>query len=365
MTFHCSALNSNIRIDVHSGQPTYKPCCDIKQFNEYTDLESYLSSNELASLKTSTTFPVNCKSCELQESQNQTSLRLQFENRFKNANGINQIEIMPNDTCNLKCFMCGPTNSSSLAQEYVSLGWLNSYRSTDISDNVISLINKLDSLETIGIIGGEFFLAKSNIAIMEAALENNIEEFRVVTNCTILLEKHLELLSKFKKLELQISLDGYADNYEFMRYPAKWENINDNIKRIIAAVGRDKIKFQSVVQPLNIQHITGLLQITNRYVVPHRLKNLVLPSWLSWSILDNNEKQLLSNLEFSKLPLNQIDQLNDIIISMNSVEFNQINRQIFIEKMSSLLRHRQIDVNIISNQFGLLTNLSDQIIGEI
>ena len=91
----------------------------------------------------------------------------------------------------------------------------------------------------------------------------------------------------------------------------------------------------------------------------------MFPSWLSWSILNNYEKELLSNLNFNKLPSNQKQQLQSIVATMNSIEFNQFDRQMFIEKMIKLLRHRQIDVKVITEHFGLLVDLSDQIVGNI
>ena len=186
-----------------------------------------------------------------------------------------------------------------------------------------------------------------------------------MTNCTIILDKHLELLPKFKKLEIQISLDGVGSSYEFMRHPSQWETVNANIKKMISAVGHQSINFQSVIQPLNLQNINETLELTNRYIIPHRLKNLVFPAWLSWSILNDYEKELLSNLNFDKLPSNQKQQLQSIVATMNSNEFNQSDRQMFIEKMIKLLRHRQIDVKVITEHFGLLVDLSDQIVGNI
>jgi hypothetical protein len=366
VTVFCPAFSNNIRIEIENNQSIYKPCCDIKKFNNYTDLDSYLNSEELDNLKKSTTFYEGCKSCELQEAHGQISLRNHFQKKFPvNIEGIQQFEIMPNDTCNLKCFMCGPAYSSALAKEYQSLGWIENFKSTDQSDRVIKLIKSLSSLKSISIIGGEFFLAKSNVDIIKTALDCGIEEFRAVTNCTIILDQHLELLSNFKKLEIQISLDGVSSSYEFMRYPSQWETVNANIKKMISVVGRRSINFQSVVQPLNLQHIVKTLEFTNRYIIPHRLKNLVFPTWLSWSILNNYEKELLSNLNDGKLPSNQKQQLQSIIVTMNSIELNQIDRQMFVEKMTTLLRHRQIDAKFITEHFGLLTDLRDQIIGGI
>jgi hypothetical protein len=366
MTVFCPAFSNNIRIEIENGQSIYKPCCEIKKFNNYTDLDSYLNSEDLNNLKKSTTFYEGCKSCEHQEAHGQISLRNHFQKKFPTfSEGIQQFEIMPNNTCNLKCFMCGPAYSSALAKEYQSLGWINDFKSTDQSDKVIELIKSVSSLKSISIIGGEFFLAKSNIEIVKTALDCGIEEFRAVTNCTIILDQHLELLSKFKKLEIQISLDGVGSSYEFMRYPSQWETVNANIKKMILVVGRQSINFQSVIQPLNLQHIVETLELTNRYIVPHRLKNLGFPSWLSWSILNNREKELLSNLSFEKLPSNQKQQLQSIIATMNSIKLNQIDRQMFVGKMTTLLRHRQIDAKVITEHFGVLTDLKDQIIGGI
>ena len=53
------------------------------------------------------------------------------------------------------------------------------------------------------------------------------------TNTTYLPGAILEKLRKFKKIHMNLSIDSVGDVYEYIRFPAKWEKINNNIKSTI------------------------------------------------------------------------------------------------------------------------------------
>lgn len=360
MTF-CKAMTNNIRLDVDDQQMIYKPCCDIKNFPKYININDYLNSSYLANLVNADSFPANCSSCLLQEQQGQVSLRKHFDNKFNNTLSIEQLEIMPNNTCNLKCFMCGPAYSSSFAQEYSALGWIQPFKHSDISEDAIDLINNLDNLKSISIIGGEFFLAKKNIDIMKAALVKGIKDFRAVTNCTIIHDEQLELLKQFESLSLQISLDGVKDSYELMRYPSKWETIEANVKRVIKVIPRANINFQSVIQPLNVLNIDQMLQFTNPLIIPHRLKNLVDPNWLSWAILMDHEKEMVINYlkSIRSLPNKQLIEISKFIETIDQFEYNPKLRKEFVYRMKQILNIRKLDYKIIDKHFLLKDLMND------
>jgi len=341
------------------------PCCVYKTNNIYPTLEEYHSSLELQNLKKATEWPAGCISCKQQEEQNQTSLRnyanIMWPDTTKDYG--TRFELFPSNVCNLKCFMCGPNSSTALAQERYAIEKIgfDSIKEFNIAEDCIDILKSADNIESISVIGGEFFLTKGNLKIMDFVIEKNIP-FRVVTNSTVILSSHIEKLKKISKLELQISADGIGSSYEFMRYPAKWHTFESNVKVLLKELRPSRTNFNYVVQTLNIQNLVPTLEYLNRYKIKTRITNLVGPSWLSWFILNEQEKH--SIVELLTQQINQyvitntqkkfVAELGQTIIS---TQYNTLLRNEFVTKMKQIVKHRKLSSDVIQQQFGILTEL--------
>lgn len=367
----CQAPFKNIRIHVVSNQTvTYRPCCNYLHYNtQHKNVNDYLLSSELQQLKTSMfgqSLPEHCKICVAEESAGQTSLRESMNrSRIPFGQGIGQIELFPSNVCNLRCFMCNPVSSSSLAAEYKAVGWLNSYNEIDTVDQTLDDIMHLPDLHTVSFIGGEFFLAKRATEILSAVRQRKLS-VRLVTNATVILEQHLEQLSNITDLELQISLDAVEAAYEFMRYPAAWNQVDQNIQCIKQRLPQARVNFNFVAQPLNILHLVPAYLYANQVRVPLRTNNLIGPLWLSWAILTMEEKSSITSLIHGQMnkPLasTQKTQLTSLINTMQSSEFSSSLRDEFVFKMQTLLAHRKIADHKIRDHFVLLPSLADAIL---
>jgi sulfatase maturation enzyme AslB (radical SAM superfamily) len=366
---YCVQPFINVRID--SG-PDFKPCCHYKQSIPAKALNEYLESPQLKELQTqllsNNPLPVGCQVCRIQENKGQISFRQRYNEFFESTTtaDITHIEVLVNNTCNLKCFMCDPAYSTALGKERQSLGWISSYPVTNHSNEVAVAIKQLPNLKTVSFIGGEFFFAKDTIPLLEMAIEHDLK-INIATNATVLLPTHIELLKKAKAIDIQVSLDGIGESYDFMRYPATWEVVRRNILTLKRILPGQTVHVHAIAQPLNIQYIAPLMSWCNENMIKIRVINLQAPSWLEWRILKEDEKKILSDLLDQhcanyRLTLQQKETLLQFRPTLAMIQYNEDYRNEFINKMSSIMRHRNIEHSTILNHFGVLLALAQELI---
>lgn len=367
---YCCQPFSNIRLDSNGTGPQFKPCCHYKDEVAST-IDTYLVSDKIRSLKetllTDSSLPDACIVCRSQERKNQISWRQKYNEIFKSSTDteITRFEIFINNTCNLKCFMCSPTYSTALGSEWKQLGWVNDYQSQDYFDQAIDAIKKIHTLNFVSFIGGEFFLSKNVFEILELLVDKKIS-VGMSTNATTLSNRHLDLLSQLPSVDIQISLDGIQDSYNFMRYPGDWNQVQSNINQLKTALPGQKLHANTVVQPLNFQYISALAEWCNQNLLSINLTNLQMPAWLEWRILTPNEKSLLishvrQELKNKKLTTSQKQTIENFCLTILDISFDDVYRKEFIDKMSQIVKLRNLSQDQINKHFGCLTDLADKV----
>ena len=158
--------------------------------------------------------------------------------------------------CNLKCRICSPVSSSKWAQELLDLyGMDHVPRNNDVIQNMSAeesrallvnwpyrdpkftqtLFSWLPLMSRMEFLGGEPFLNKKQFEIVKKSVEigaakNQILQF--VTNGTTYPEEAIQNdWPHFKSVQVNISVDGLEDHFEYQRFGAKWEEAMFNIDR--------------------------------------------------------------------------------------------------------------------------------------
>ena len=148
---------------------------------------------------------------------------------FVNFIGLKTLWFNTGTLCNLTCKGCyiesSPTNDKLL---YLSLKDVEHYI------NKILINNK--SCKTIGFTGGEPFMNKDIIEILELCLEKGFDVL-VLTNAMQPMQNkinNLKKLSKFKKLKLRVSLDHFfMSEHEKIRGKNTWNKALRGIELLI------------------------------------------------------------------------------------------------------------------------------------
>jgi organic radical activating enzyme len=347
--FHCLAIEHNIKLEcTPQGKLKILPCCVYQTQQVYSSLDEYNASSEIQQLRSATDWPAGCKGCQQQESLGHTSHRNHAEHALKAVTG-RRYEIMPSNVCNLRCVMCDSKYSTALAHERFTVGLdaINISHEVSAGQQQLEILEQDHDIESISLIGGEFFLSKKNLEFLDFVIARKIP-LRVVTNATVLLNTHIEKLKKITELELQISIDGVGPGYEFMRYPAEWSVFDTNVKQLIANLPSAKINFHMVVQALNLQQLIPVMHYANQHRRPLRITTLVVPEYLTLSILQTHEQQDLidlmhEQLQQYRLARVQVQVVNEYIDMLVKITHSSRLRQKFLDQTTAIYSRRTFD----------------------
>jgi sulfatase maturation enzyme AslB (radical SAM superfamily) len=238
-------------------------------------LESIWNSRYLRSVRKQmlkNEWPEDCWYCEGQEAQNLESQRLsvnklwmnedvkkRVEHSKKNDGHVAQppssLEPRPGTLCNLKCVMCWSMSSSKLYSErkayleteggssFLKSSW--AYEVAEVEQSDLSWPESeqygktfeecAPHLKRIYFTGGEPLLIKNNFSKLEYLIDRGYTDVLVslTTNLTIWNKKYLDILSKFQKVELTVSIDAYGDTNSYVRSLSEWEKVEQNFNRYL------------------------------------------------------------------------------------------------------------------------------------
>ena len=85
-------------------------------------------------------------------------------------------------------------------------------------------------------------------------------ELIFTTNGTIY--KNIDVLKKFKKVTINISVDGICEQFEYLRYPAKWSKVYKNIQKFFKEEDFN-LTFVLTVSSINIYYIDRTIKFLN------------------------------------------------------------------------------------------------------
>ena len=186
------------------------------------------------------------------------------------------LDLRLGNTCNLQCVMCRPIDSSKWVKHAIILkqelqtgakwDWKHKVEnySTDNFEwykNPEFLKDFYESAADMKHIifgGGEPLYIKEHKEILKQLVElghSSHIELRYHTNGTIYDKEVVELWTKFKFVDVMISLDGAKEINDYIRYPADWDTIERNLHLYDNTSDNISIKLLCTVQALNIYYL--------------------------------------------------------------------------------------------------------------
>jgi len=200
------------------------------------------------------------------------------------------LDLRLGNLCNLKCRMCNPWNSSQIVKEHVELAeknpeynevWRKTFGKFPITvmddqqwfdhdilwDQVISLI---PTLKKVYMTGGEPTLIKNNIKFMQRCIDAGRTDIVLFfnTNCTNINKKFLELISQFKQVNINASMDGIGVVNEYIRAPSDWKLISENIEKL-AQMPNINLGVTPTIQVYNVFDIVNMLNWVDELNIRH------------------------------------------------------------------------------------------------
>ena len=323
-----------------NGQPA--------NFGRETPLESfnneYMRDVRLTMLEGK--IPASCTKCFEEESNGVVSKRL-WEMYEWNRDGldfnklieetdetgkvppvIRYLDLRLGHTCNLKCVMCSPHDSSRWLQDYDKLiektksiqvlkqvgfdkkefnnTW---YEKPEFWDDVFEQIPNITQLYFAG---GEPLMIKEHRRFLDEIIKRGYAKnisLRYNSNGIFVNEDIINVWSQFKQVRYAFSIDGNFYRNHYIRFPTNWEDIERSLWLMDSAPDNVHCAIACAVQVFNVKHIIdfakwklsqGFKKI-NKFKLDEyetgggiiNLHLLYIPTFLSARILPQEDKEQL------------------------------------------------------------------------
>jgi len=282
-----------------SPQGFTTPCCLIEPLANIQDIRS----NMLAGQQ-----PTACNRCWSLEKRGLTSDR-----QLKNAaydvyadKDIRYVEescrkgefrpeifkIYTSNICNSTCVTCNPSFSTA---------WGNLKQSKKLVQINHSILDQLpvENFVMLNLVGGEPLSEKRNFNILERLISaNNNDCFvSITTNGSVsLTTAQKKILSKFKNLNINLSIDGIGPVFEYVRYPLKWDMLLSNLSFYRSQNFNLSVSY--TISNLNILYYDETIQWFNEQGLNYNHNMVIDPVYFSVNSLPQHTKQQYPNKFF-------------------------------------------------------------------
>jgi hypothetical protein len=229
-------------------------------------------------------WDTGCLVCKASEDAGESSYRTTSLKGFgqikSNISGPVRLDLQFDIGCNFACRSCGP-NLSTFWQKHLRENNI-SYTgptATNDADKMIAILDDLDlsNLKNITLCGGETLLGNGYWKVADY-IANKIpkickEQVRLCfqTNGSQPIPKYAHnILEKYWLIQINFSIDGVAEQFEYLRWPGKWDQVTTNMLEM-----RDSI-------PPN--HMFLLEETTSIFNLPYRNR---LQTWHKKNFSEN------------------------------------------------------------------------------
>ena len=265
--------------------------------------------------------PSMCERCFKEEDAGIDSARVNYNRKwFKESKeykvdetpAIEYVDLRLGNLCNLRCRMCNPYSSNQWVDEWnqvvykaelvpnfsltpdeaarlANMDWPTKEKTWD------SLIEVAGTIEEIYLTGGEPTLALEQYKLFDILIEKDLAKnikLKYNTNLTNIPKKMIEYWSKFKRIQINASIDAYGDLNRYIRYPTAWVSVEKNMDRFVQ-MPNVEVQLHCTVQTYNILNLHELFDWMKKYNnVKLYLNILNHPKILNIRILPQELKQL-------------------------------------------------------------------------
>lgn len=313
-----------------SPQGEYKPCCKYEN-TVASNLDEYLNSKELVDLKASFLAgerPGACHRCWRDEdagipSKRQIDWKNVLRETIPNLTHFKSISLPFGNTCNLACRTCKSYASSRWLSEEKKLSQTLSvkmfphskyYQDNTFMDRMKELC---DNVELLEIPGGEPFITgiEEQLEFLDHLIEHNANNIvlHYSTNATTMPDNRFwDKWKHFKKVDIQLSIDGTDKVYEYTRWPGLWSETYKNIKEY-QTHWKDNIQLSisHTVSIFNIYYLDQFIDWCKSEKLPDPYLGLVSrPDYYSITILPKETKEFLTNHLKNELAQNIVSVMN-------------------------------------------------------
>ena len=237
-------------------------------------------------------IPASCSKCIAEESRGVASKRI-WETGSWMEDGIDVEELIKQTeedgtvpeklvyldlrlghTCNLKCVMCSPHDSSQWVGDHKKMYPL--FQAKELKEQMSwdrkefnnkwhenpdfwkEMYAQIPNLKQVYFAGGEPLLIKEHKLFLEEIIRQGYADkilVRYNTNGLLVNDEIIELWKKFKKVKVGFSIDAVGDRNYYIRYPSDWDIIEQNLHKLDNTPDNIQVSIATAIQILNIKHL--------------------------------------------------------------------------------------------------------------
>lgn len=195
-----------------------------------------------------------CKRCWDEESVGFTSERLKINSQEHSKDLLNYkkgpeaLILKISNICNLRCRSCNGADSVTLSVEgkkYAKIPeWKDNFyiketkRKEFTNEQIDEIVAWSGNLKRLEIYGGEPLLDVQTFNLLGKLVDTGRArkiQINISTNITHRLsQEQINILKQFNHVNINLSIDGWGDRFEYLRHPGKWQEVYENIKWFVA-----------------------------------------------------------------------------------------------------------------------------------
>lgn len=289
-------------------------------------------------------IPASCTKCFEEESNGVVSKRLwelyewnrdglDIEQLIKDTDAdgkippvIRYMDLRLGHTCNLKCVMCSPHDSSRWLQDYDQM-------MDNVKSNVVKfqlnfdktsfnntwyekkefwqdVYDQIPNITQLYFAGGEPLMIKEHRKFLDEIIRQGYSKnisLRYNSNGLFINEDIIKVWSQFKQVRYAFSIDAYGDKNHYIRYPTEWAQIESSLDLMDNTPENIHCGIACAVQALNIHHIIDFAKwkLSKNYKKINKFKLddyetgggiinlhlLYIPTFLSARVLTKKDKE--------------------------------------------------------------------------
>jgi sulfatase maturation enzyme AslB (radical SAM superfamily) len=329
----------------------------------------------------------NCRDCWDEELAGRLSMRQMVNKKFANVTvDVDQpraFMLKPGNACNLSCRHCHPSISSKWYRDH--------YQASIKPKSDISFVDYIRTYDSIrdsfaadstnfwpalqqwnkniiyyDLYGGEPLLNSPLLDLLRQSYLTGVsknQQIHINTNGTIWHDDFNEVFGSFQKVDVGISIDGIQEKFEYMRHPAKWNLLLENLKKyqeLSLKCSGIELTVCITVSLLNVYYLPEFVNFFHQLGITCGINIVHRPDYLNMRIAPSAVKQkIIDKLENSQYILKEFKEHISSTINFLSLGHNNSQQLMqefweFTNKYDSLRKESYADV--FPEFYEILTN---------
>ena len=307
----------------------------------------------------------NCSQCWSEEAAGYKSKRLRDNERWVDLSNEptgelpKLLDLSLGNTCNLACRTCGTFASSRWykeTQRMPSMSITVKDENKQLNDQIQEcyadessiwsfLDETLPQVLHIDLYGGEPLLVKRHWTMLKSIPLSDAKNISLHfnTNGTQWDDNYADILCRFKEVRADISIDGVGPVFEYMRWPAKWDQVSANIqnfKNLSLNNPQIMVSICITLSILNIWSLPETIEYTNELGTNCYLNLLHNPVPMNLQSLSPKAAELVL-AQLDSISHEQIDSVKEFIKSGGEYRQSRTNELFKLLQEHDTLRNQQ------------------------